>query len=127
MLHWVLVGVLVLAAILGLGLWLNRKKSTAHLAIRLAEAYRQAGDFETAERLYDVAPSLDQNVEQAREGRRRARQGVRQPVVSQPLVDAARRRLVEERGEVQTHLDREGIEVELPPLEPDDEAEPVVD
>jgi tetratricopeptide (TPR) repeat protein len=115
--HWIAVGVAVLATILGLSLWLNRKKSTAHLSIRLAEAYRQAGDFETARELYEIAPDLDQNVDQAREGQRRAREEVRRPVLSEALVAAARRRLTQEREEVQTHLEREGIEVDLPPLQ----------
>lgn len=114
---WIAVGVIVVVAILGLSLRLNRKKSTAHLAVRLAEAYRLVGDFDTAKRLYEVAPDLDQNVEPAREGRLRAEQGIREPVLEEPLVQAAKRRLVEERDEVQAHLERTGIDVELPPLD----------
>jgi hypothetical protein len=115
-LHWIVVGLLVLLTILAIGLRLNRKKSTAHLAVRLAEAYRRAGDFATARQLYEVAPTLDQKVPPAREGLRRAEREVREPVVSSALVDAAARRLREEREAVQVHLEREGIEVELPPL-----------
>jgi tetratricopeptide (TPR) repeat protein len=120
-LGWVFAGLVVLVAILGLGLRLNRKKSTAHLAMRLAEAYRREGDFETARRLYELAPDLDQNVEQAREGKQRAEQGIREPVLAKPLVEAALRRLLEEREVLADHLEREGIDVELPPIE---EADP---
>lgn len=114
---WLFAGALVLVAILGIGLRLNRKKSTAHLAVRLAEAYRREGDFRTATELYELAPTLDQNVDQAREGQRRARQEIRDPVLAKPLVDAALRRLLEEREEVAAHLEAAGIEVELPPIE----------
>lgn len=113
---WLLVGVLVLVAILAIGLRINARKSTAHLAVRLAEAYRLEGDFATAQRLYDVAPALHQNVQPAAEGHRRAREGVREPVIERPLVEAARRRLVEEREAVQAHLREEGIQIELPPI-----------
>lgn len=113
---WLLAGALVVVAILGLGLRLNRKKSTAHLAVRLAEAYRRAGDFETALELYELAPTFDQNVRQAREGERRAKQGIHDPVLATPLVDAATRRLLEEREQLLDHLEREGIDVELPPI-----------
>lgn len=114
---WIAAGVLVVVLILGLGLRLNRKKSTAHLAIRLAEAYRAAGDFETARRLYELAPDLDQNREEAEEGLRRADEHIREPVIDPALVEAARRRLVQERGQVVDHLERKGIEVALPSIE----------
>lgn len=114
---WILAGLAVLATVLGLGLWLNRRKSTAHLALRLAEAYRAEGRFEVARRLYAAVPDLDQKLEPAREGDRRAREGDTTPVVDPALVRAARRRLREERAEVAAHLRREGIGVDLPPLE----------
>lgn len=114
---WILAGLAVVVAILGLSLRLNRKKSTAHLAVRLAEAYRSEGRFEAAERLYEVAPDLDQNVRAAQEGHRRARRGIRDPVIEPALVEAARRRLAEEHDEVADHLARQGIDVDLPPLE----------
>lgn len=114
---WILAGAAVVVAILGLGLRLNRKKSTAHLTVRLAEAYRLEGDFETAKRLYEVAPDLDQKLAPAHEGMDRARQGIRQPVIDEALVQAARRRLSEERAAVVDHLSARGIDVELPPIE----------
>lgn len=118
MLHgWVIAGLVVLAAILALSYRLNRKKSTAHLAVRVAEAYRREGDFETAIELYDLAPTLDQKVPQAEEGKQRAEQGIRDPVLEPPLVDAALRRVMEERELLAEHLQREGIDVDLPPIQ----------
>lgn len=116
-LAWVVVGLVVLVAILGLSLRLNRKKSTAHLAVRLAEAYRREGHFETAIELYELTPALDQKVQPAHEGKRRAEQAIREPVLEAPLVNAAVRRLLKEREAVEAHLEREGLAVELPPIE----------
>lgn len=114
---WILAGLAVLVAILAIGLRINRKKSVAHLAVRSAEVYRNEGDFETARRLYDVAPELDQNVEPAREGRRRAEEGSREPVIDEALLAAARRRLRDEREGVEARLRRAGVDVELPAVE----------
>lgn len=114
---WILVGIAVLVVILGLGLRINEKKSTAQLTLRLAEAYRLEGEFETALALYEAVPALDQNLPAAQMGRRRARKQIHEPVMEAGLVEAARRRLVEERSEVQAHLEAEGIDIELPAIE----------
>lgn len=116
-LAWLVAGLVVLAAIVGLSMRLNRKKSTAHLAVRLAEAYRREGHFETAIELYELGPTLDQKVTPAHEGKRRAEQAIREPVLDAPLVDAALRRLLEEREAVEEHLAREGLPVDLPPID----------
>ena len=125
MLHaWVVTGLVVLVVILAVSYRLNRKKSTAHLAVRLAEAYRREGRFATAIELYELATELDQKVQQADEAKRRAEQRIREPVLEAPLVDAALRRLLEEREAVAEHLRREGIDVELPSIdEPDADSE----
>ncbi|MDX1610744.1 MAG: hypothetical protein R3185_00135 [Candidatus Thermoplasmatota archaeon] len=114
---WTLVGLGVVVLILALSMRINRKKATADLALRLAEAYRARGQFEVAERLYRVPGELDQNREEAREGLDLAEaQHRRPPVLELGLVEAGERALAEDRGLLEEVFAQHGLQVELPPL-----------
>jgi len=120
-LGWLAAGLAVVVVILFLGYRINRKKATARLALRLAEAYRSQEQFDTAQRLYGVPTELDQNLQQARKGSRLARRGETEPVIEPALMHRAQRRLAEDPEGLADLFARYGIEVDLPPLETEDE------
>lgn len=117
LLAWTLVGLGVIAVLLYLGHRVNRAKATADLAIRLAEAYRSRGQFDVALQLYDVPARLDQNKEAAREGKALAQEGRRQPpAIELGLVQVGAQALERDRERLEGLFERQGVEVELPPL-----------
>lgn len=116
-LAWVLVGIAVLVAILAIGLRINRRKRTARLAVRLAEAYRVNGRFEVAERLYRVPTELDQNIEHAREGLERNEASDRTPVLEEGLAEDAQRSLGKAREHLEAVFAKRGLDIELPPID----------
>ncbi len=116
LLAWFAIGSGLLVLVLVLSLVLNRKKRTARLAVRLAEAYRSRGQFEAALALYQVPAELDQIIEEAREGRLMAEQELTDPVMDAGLVEGACQLLEADRDRLTDYFEQREIAVDLPPL-----------